>query len=312
MDVKKLIESVIVDLADNKTLNDVANKVIIISKLLKNDEFSKWVKCEFIDGFSEKDNLPACRKIKAIDIKASYLGYMIKATDASVPIQNLGSTKYTEIMSVEIIDPIQQIVKHIDRAKETNSNLYYSLTANERYAVQQVLGGCQIINVYKVISCGSFEDIVTQTQAMLINLFLDFNELLFNNELEFDAKRECNVIQTIVNNYIDANNVNLGSGILNANDSNNVVGSENVIISKDSTNKILELIDKIDELSSDVEDDREDIAEAITSLRTEITSDSPRKGFVKGLFRSLLSIGGAAFQSAASAIIKEGIEEYLK
>ena len=51
MDVKKLIEEVLIDLGNNKSLTDVSSKIQIIVRLLGDDKLRKWYNCEFVTGY---------------------------------------------------------------------------------------------------------------------------------------------------------------------------------------------------------------------------------------------------------------------
>lgn len=55
MNIKQLIEDVIINLANNSPLESVSSKVQVISRLLKNDKFKKWVDCEFVYGYKFED-----------------------------------------------------------------------------------------------------------------------------------------------------------------------------------------------------------------------------------------------------------------
>ena len=47
MDVKKLVEEVLLDLGNNKTLTEVSSKIQIIVRLLGDNDLKKWYDCEF-------------------------------------------------------------------------------------------------------------------------------------------------------------------------------------------------------------------------------------------------------------------------
>lgn len=57
MDTKKLIEEVLLDLGNNKSLKDVSTKIQIIVRLLGNDELKEWYNNEFITGYKGKNIL---------------------------------------------------------------------------------------------------------------------------------------------------------------------------------------------------------------------------------------------------------------
>ena len=76
MDVKKLIEEVLIDLGNNKSLTDVSSKIQIIVRMLGDDKLRAWYNCEFVKGYTDED-LPNYRVTRAADIKADYIGFEV-------------------------------------------------------------------------------------------------------------------------------------------------------------------------------------------------------------------------------------------
>ena len=113
MNAKKLIEEVLLDLGNNKSLKDVSTKIQIIVRLLSDDKLKEWYNNEFISGYKGKE-YPDYRITQAADIKADYfipqgLGvWQIKGQ--SVPVSNLGAEKYKKIMTITFDDTIQAII----------------------------------------------------------------------------------------------------------------------------------------------------------------------------------------------------------
>ena len=71
MDAKKLIEEVLLDLGNNKTLTEVSSKIQIIVRLLGDEELKAWYNCEFVKGYQD-EKLPDYRMAMAAEIKADY------------------------------------------------------------------------------------------------------------------------------------------------------------------------------------------------------------------------------------------------
>ena len=71
MDAKKLIEEVLLDLGNNKTLTEVSSKIQIIVRLLGDEELKAWYNCEFVKGYQD-EKLPDYRMAMAAEIKAYY------------------------------------------------------------------------------------------------------------------------------------------------------------------------------------------------------------------------------------------------
>jgi len=152
----------------------------VISRLLKNNSFSKWVDYEFINGYSPNAILPKYREFYITSIKASYIaphGYgFIKYTNTLIPIQNLGSDRYNEIALIKMRDSLHVILQSLSK----NGNIHFSLSPQELLYIQKILNGCQIMSVYKEISNQNFNEIVIKTKSKLLDIFMDFNDSLFN------------------------------------------------------------------------------------------------------------------------------------
>lgn len=54
MDTKKLIEEVLLDLGNNKSLTDVSSKIQIIIRLLGEEKLKSWYTCEFVTGYKDQ------------------------------------------------------------------------------------------------------------------------------------------------------------------------------------------------------------------------------------------------------------------
>ena len=65
MDTKKLIEEVLLDLGNNKSLKDVSSKIQIIVRLLGDEKLKSWYTCEFVTGYKDQE-LPDYEYLKVI------------------------------------------------------------------------------------------------------------------------------------------------------------------------------------------------------------------------------------------------------
>lgn len=73
MEIKNLIESLILDLADNGNIVSISRKAQVVANLLGNAKFSSWVSKEFVNGYTVDDEMPEYRKIEAIDVCGTYI-----------------------------------------------------------------------------------------------------------------------------------------------------------------------------------------------------------------------------------------------
>lgn len=298
MDVKKLIEDVLMDLADNKTLVDVSSKIQIIVRILGDEELKAWYICEFINGYKDEE-LPDYRVSKAADIKATYMvphgyGGMLHVSGQSVPVANFGLDKYEEIMSISFKDTISAIINYSNHP----DNLAMSLSPYEKVQVQEVLGDAQIQNVYKVLSPSTFQTIIDNVKGRIIDLFMDLNEKVFDGGLDFKSKSAKEEIHQVITNNITAAIANIGDGTVNASNITNVIGDGNTI----STSSISELKKILQQIDSLVEGNNIEYREISEELSAELSKPSPAKKILKRGFQALK---GLLFNVATQAIVEQ-------
>ena len=190
MDIKKLIEDVIYDLANNEPLSKIVAKLQVISKLLKNEQFQSWIEKEFINGYKADDEMPDYRNVFTPYVEANFIqhqgfGNKLLYKNVEVPIMNLGMKKHSEFSNIQIKDTVLTMEQIL---QQNSGNLHFSLTSYEKIIVQKkILINCEILKIYKIIPRQSFQDIVNKIKSKLLDLFLELNEMVFNNEINFNV-----------------------------------------------------------------------------------------------------------------------------
>ena len=301
MDVKKLIEDVITDLANNCTLDSVSSKVQVISRILKNDRFRKWVDCEFVHGYKSDEEAPKYRTMYIAGVRASYVapagfGSIVKYTNQQIPIENLGVERYKKIAKIYVWDT----VSIIQNAIKPDEDIHLAVGPHESADIQEVLGHCQIMSMYKVVSGQQYQRIIDKTKAMLIDFFLELNETVLDNEIDFNVMTKKNDIERIVNNTIYAGVVNTGEGSVAISDSTVIGGKDNQIsISSDIRQQLNSIVGQIETLAQEIDDDRTDIADAIIEIKKELEAKSINS---RPLRLAFYAIKGAISGLADSAI----------
>ncbi|WP_313101558.1 hypothetical protein [Epilithonimonas sp.] len=310
MDVKKLIEDVISHLAENDSLSVVVPKLQVISKLLKNEKLQLWIESEFIYGYKDNQDIPDYRKIFVSNVKASFLlhqgfGKMMQYTNWDVPISNLGMDHYREFMNLEVKQTVFAVERILD---ENEGNIHLSLTAYEKLLVQQkILDNCEISNIYKVVSRTYFLDIVSTTKAKLLDLFLELNESIFNNEINFNVMEKKEKISQIVNHTINTGVYVADGSTANIQNSNVVGGSQNEVhLSEEFKDQVLALAEKIEELAKDVETDREDIAFEISKIKLGLQKDESPK-LIKSAFNAIKGIASSIAANEITEVINNSL-----
>lgn len=308
MNVKTLIEDVLLDLGNNKTLTDVSSKIQIIVRLIGDDQLKSWYNDEFLTGYSyEAMNLPDYRISRAADIRADYfvpqgLG-LLRVSGQSVPVANLGYEIYKEVMKVRVTDTLSAIIEYSKHPE----NIVMTLNPYERAMVQKVLTGAQIQNVHKVISPSTFKTIIDNVQGKIIDMFIDLNESVFNGEIDIQSSVARSEITRVINNYITAAIVQTGSGTINTSNSTIAANIENSV-NDETKEKLNSLVDNIEQIVKENDEEFNDIAQEILDIRTELQSTFPQPKLLKRAFKALTW----GTSTACKTLIEELVEKALE
>lgn len=306
MDVKKLIEEVLLDLGDNKSLTDVSSKIQIIVRLLGDEKLKFWYTCEFVTGYKDQE-LPDYRISRAVEIKANYIvpqGFGAwKLSGQSVPVANLGIEKYKEIMTVRFCDTISAIIEYSKHPED----VAMSLSPYEQILVQKVLGEAHIQNVHKVLSPSTFQTIIDNVQGRIIDMFMDLNERVFNGELDMKSSIAKEEIHQVITNNITAGIVQTGSGTIEANNST-IAARVDQTLSADVIAKLSSLADEIEKIAKDADEDSDDIVREIMDIRTELSKPQPNSSFLKKSFKALTWGTTISCKTAIEELVKKAIE----
>ena len=298
INVKKLIEEVIFDLANNVSISTVSSKVQVISRLLKNKTFTDWVDREFVNGYVDETSLPKYRKSTITGVYADFItphGFgMMQYKNTEIPIANLGSKNYEQITMVIIKDSLSIIQNALGGKRE---DIAYSLTPYEIQMIQSIMPDCQIMQIHKIVSRQFFETIIQTAKNKLIDVFMEFNESLFDQEINFDVMNKKKEIASIVSKTINTGVYIEDKGTANICGSTIMGGNNNKIhINSPTKVKLIEIVEKIEKLAQDIEEDREDIVGEIVKIRMELDSQSHQPKVIKSAFNAIkgIAIGVAA------------------
>ena len=301
-----MIEEVLIDLGNNKSLTEVSSKIQIIVRLLGDDDLKEWYQAEFVSGYKDQD-LPEYRISQAADIKADYLcpqGFgMWKVSGQSVPVANLGSEKYGEIMTVRMTDTISSIIEY---AKHPD-HIAMSLSPYERRLVQQVLGYAQIQSVHKELSPSTFQTIIDSVQGKIIEMFMDIDEKVFNGGLDIKSDRGMKEIHQVITNNITAGIYQSGNGVIDASCSTIAAQIDNAL-SHEVTEQLRQLADNIESVAKDTDGELGEIAQDIVDIRDELNSRNPNRDFLKKSFKALSWGASVSCRTAIEELVKKAIK----
>ena len=306
MDTKKLIEEVLLDLGNNKSLTDVSSKIQIIVRLLGDEKLKSWYTCEFVTGYKDQE-LPDYRISRAVDIKANYIvpqGFgALQLSGQSVPVANLGLEKYKEIMTVRFCDTISAIIEYSKHPED----VAMSLSPYEQMLVQKVLGEAHIQNVHKVLSPSTFQTIIDNVQGRIIDMFMDLNERIFNGELDLKSDSAKKEIHQVITNNITAGIVQTGAGTIEANNAT-IVAKIEQSPSADVIAKLNSLAVEIEGVAKDADEEFDDIARELIDIRTELSKPQPNSSFLKKSFKALTWGVTVSCKTTIEELVKKAIE----
>lgn len=306
MDTKKLIEEVLLDLGNNKSLTDVSSKIQIIVRLLGDEKLKSWYTCEFVTGYKDQE-LPDYRISRAVEIKANYIvpqGFDAwKLSGQSVPVANLGLEKYKEIMTVRFCDTISAIIEYSKHPED----VAMSLSPYEQALVQKVLGEAHIQNVHKVLSPSTFQTIIDNVQGRIIDMFMDLNERVFNGELDLKSNSAKKEIHQVITNNITAGIVQTGPGTIEANNAT-IAAKIELSPSTDVIAKLNSLADEIERVVKDANEEFDDIARELIDIRTELSKPQPNSSFLKKSFKALTWGATVSCKTTIEELVKKAIE----
>ena len=306
MDTKKLIEEVLLDLGNNKSLTDVSSKIQIIVRLLGDEKLKSWYTCEFVTGYKDQE-LPDYRISRAVEIKADYIvpqGFSAwRLSGQSVPVANLGLEKYKEIMTVRFSDTISAIIEYSKHPED----VAMSLSPYEQALVQKVLGEAHIQNVHKVLSPSTFQTIIDNVQGRIIDMFMDLNERVFNGELDLKSNSAKEEIHQVITNNITAGIVQTGSGTIEANDAT-IAAKIEQSPSADVIAKLNSLADEIEQVAKDTNEEFDDVARELVDIRAELSKPQPNSSFLKKSFKALTWGATVSCKTTIEELVKKAIE----
>ena len=202
--LKSLVDSVISDLTENKSIESILLKTQTISHYLKDEEFTTWIKHE-LNGYGDDEYpLPGYRKINCIvkvDISQPF-GRMVKNYPFSC--EYIKDEKIRERMThMDVYESLSEIELMMKDDKHGN-NLTMAVPQYivQNYMAKYVEGYILVAN--KHINMNNIQAVISKFKSLLLTFFLELNDKM-NWELNFDVMATKQIIkQIMVTNNINA------------------------------------------------------------------------------------------------------------
>lgn len=198
--LKSLVDSVISDLTENKSIESILLKTQTISHYLKDEEFSTWIKHE-LNGYGDDEYpLPDYRKINCVikvDISQPFGRYPF-------PCEYIKDDKIRERMThmavFESLSEIELMMKDDKHGNDLTIAVPQYIVQNymEKYVEGYILVANQHINMNNI------QAVISKFKSLLLTFFLELNDKM-NWELNFDVMATKQIIkQIMVTNNINA------------------------------------------------------------------------------------------------------------
>lgn len=305
--LKGMIESVITDLTNNEPINHYALKLQVISRSLKNETFSKWLEKE-INGYQTDDILPIYR-ILSSQVKANLIidrGFnKAQFTDHTMPLYQLGKELAKEISTIEIKESIIALTS----LTKGDSPLALSTTEYERFKLSKIYQDSTILSAKKPLQRSDIELIIHKFKSSLLDIFIEFNETIFADEIDFDLMTKTKDIDKIIHQTINTGVYLSGHSTANINGSTLIGGVDNEVhINAETKNELDSIINKVEQLCQEIEADREDIAREIFSLREELDNTIQRPKIIKSALFALKGITMGVAGNKATELIDKALK----
>lgn len=202
--LKSLVDSVISDLTENKSIESILLKTQTISHYLKDEEFSTWIKHE-MNGYGDDEYpLPDYRKINCIvkvDISQPF-GRMAK--NYPFPCEYIKDDKIRERMTHMVVFESLSEIELMMKDDKHGNDLTMAVPQNivQNYMAKYVEGYILVANQH--INMNNIQAVISKFKSLLLTFFLELNDKM-NWELNFDVMATKQIIkQIMVTNNINA------------------------------------------------------------------------------------------------------------
>lgn len=301
---KKLIEGIIEDLSNNIAITNIFNKVQILASYLENEAFSLWVRNERM-GYRDANQLPEYRKT-TVEIVVDGISGRYSLTKFPIPSGALGDDKIEETMRIfycyDKISNLEPFKNNLEGA----STIVLPEIAYSRLRKLFPMGDVHV--AYHRIPNIFFAGVVDAVNSKLLDFLLEINKEM-EIDVDFNAINKKQYIDRVVSQTINAGVVNMGDGIIMVEKSQIMGGHDNEMsIASEMKERINDIVAEIEKIKVEDEEDKNDIAEEIFLIKTELGKASPSKQIIKRSLRALKTIGSIVQEK----LIEQGIDQLLK
>ena len=295
--LKSLIDSVISDLTENKSIESILLKTQTISHYLKDEEFTNWIKHE-LNGYGDDEYpLPSYRKINCIVKVDISQPFRRMAKNYPFPCEYIKDEKIRERMThmavFESLSEIELMMKDDKHGNDLTMAVPQYIVQN--YMAKYVEGNILVAN--KHINMNNIQAVISKFKSLLLTFFLELNDKM-NWELNFDVMATKQIIkQIMITNNINAAVVATEGSSISASSvsvENSHIG--NVAYSNEQK-EFLSVLKDIEKLVKEC--GNQDLKDSVDIVKAETQKPKWNK--------KLMTIGLNAIKGVANGFVVEGL-----
>lgn len=297
--VKDLIEGIISDLADNKSISDIMLKAQTIAHFLGDEGFKKWISYEQ-HGYPSVTELPEYRITKcAVNANISNIRGLFK--NWTVPVDGLSDETVREALSrMRFLEPISEIEEF---AKSKSGDLRMNVPAWTYSVIGELFPHSNVESAWLFTGASTASAIIQQVKSKLLDFFLELDEKLGAN-IDFQHIKSKGIVSSIMGQTIyniNAAVANTGSGEININDS--TINKDTNALSGEAIKRLLQICDNV----MATPNVPSELIENAEFAKDELSAPSPNKSRIKMAFNSMGTIASGLATNAIYDLIKLGL-----
>jgi hypothetical protein len=282
--------------------------------MLKNEKLTSWVDKE-LNGYKNIEDLPEYRIVRTRVIANLIIDHGFKSAtlkNHEMPLYHLGVEIAKKMYTLYLRDSII-VLNNLTSNEANEGEIIYPITEFERYQLNRIYENSNILGAHKPISVAVVDIIIHKFKSTLLDIFMELNDTIFNDEIDFDIMAKRNEIEKIVNQTINAGIVNMGNGTVSANDSTNIGGQNNTVaINNEQKGEIEKLVVQIKEIAESFEDEKEEVLNELARIITQLDKPAPKISIISSAFQTINGILMGVAANAATPGVMVGIKHVLK
>lgn len=304
MNIKTLIESIIMDLTSNESISTIMLKAQAIAFYIKDEAFSNWIKLEQ-NGYSNKNDIPEYRKKACavkVDLSLHHQARILYGLD--FPADAIQDDFVKNYLSyIYFNNPISDLEQYCNNPG--NGVISENVIVRAFPYINKHYPKGNIEGAHKIADISSVKSIIDIVKSKLLEFFLNFEEQIDLN-INFDVMANKEKIKNIYNQTINAGVVNNGNGNITISQSEIIGGNENVTITKSDKNNLEEIISEIENINARY--NNTDIANEIEEIKVELQKSQQNPRFIKRAFNTIKGIAVGIAANEFTLLVDKGLE----